>query len=81
MQPTNNNSLMTGGWLLIGHATRRDTPLSILLDKNTQPTEPYRTGAALMRTYQQQLSDDLGMVGIGLNQLHPATQLAEQWKK
>ncbi len=33
-----------------------------------------------MRTYQQQLSDDLGMVGIGLNQLHQATQNAKQWK-
>ena len=66
---------------LIGHATRRDIPLSLLLDKNNQPTEPYRRGGALMRTYQQQLSDDLRMVGIGLNQLHQATQNAEQWKR
>ena len=32
---------------LIGHATRRDIPLSLLLDKNNQPTEPYRRGGAL----------------------------------
>ena len=46
---------------LIGQATRH-TPLSILLDKKTQPKELYRRGRALMRTYQQQLSDDRGMV-------------------
>ena len=69
---------------LIGHATRRDIPLSLLLDKNNQPTEPYRRGGALMRTYQQQLSDDprSRMVGIGLNQLYQATQIiSAQWKR
>ena len=51
---------------LIDYGTRLDT-LSILLDKKTQPTEPYRRGGALMRTLPQQLSDDRGMIGIGLN--------------
>ena len=34
-----------------------------------------------MQTYYQQLSDDLRMVGIGFNQLHQATQHAQQWKQ
>ena len=35
----------------------------------------------LCETYQQQLSDDWRMVGIGINQLHQATQNAKQWKQ
>ena len=42
------NDLSTSVQLqLIGHATRHDTPIPIL-DKNTQPTVPYRRGGALI---------------------------------
>ena len=50
---------------IVGHALRRpEVPLAVLLHPKNQPSEPFRRGGALRRTYYSQITDDLNSMGL-----------------
>ena len=65
---------------LVGHALRRpDLPLAMFLHPRNQATEPYRQGGALLRTYQNQIFDDLRDIGLQPNVAVDAAQNRSEW--
>ena len=67
---------------LVGHAMRRpELPLSIALHPQNQPTEVYRRGGALRRTYQAQLEDDLNAINLSLRDAYKVAQDRKEWQR
>lgn len=65
---------------LVGHALRRPTlPLAMFLNPKNQATEPYRQGGALLRTYQDQILDDLNAISLQPNMAIAAAQNRSEW--